>query len=195
MKGQRSAPAGRRPDEPPRTPVLNLHTPPSINTHVDVLFRVAVVAEQFEDQSPTWKQCVFVPSPLSSVPFHTHTHTLHVAPWCDPRSSWRFSQRVMMFVPSKSEQLLRDLAPHPALSRSGTQWLLSYSLIPLWFILVLFAFPECNSICFTVLRSLPSPVLCQYNITHPSTRHNAAFCLRVCVCVLIGQIAMPYFFF
>lgn len=36
----------------------------------------------------------------------------------------------MMFVPSKPEQLLRDLAPHPALSRSGTQWLLSHSLIP-----------------------------------------------------------------
>lgn len=99
-----------------------------------------------------------------------------------------------MFVPSKSEQLLRDLAPHPALSRSGTQWLLSYSLIPLWFMLVLFAFPECNRICFTVLRSFPSPVLCQYNITHLSTGHNAAFCLRVFVFVLIGQIAIPYFF-
>lgn len=85
-----------------------------------------------------------------------------------------------MFVPSKSEQLLRDLAPHPALSRSGTQWLLSYSLIPLWFILVLFAFPECNSICFTVLRSLPSPVL---SVQYYSSIHQAQCCiLPACLC-------------
>lgn len=100
----------------------------------------------------------------------SHTHTLsmslhgviHVPVGGLANESWCLS-------PSKSEQLLRDLAPHPGLSRSGTQWLLSYSLIPLWFILVLFAFPECNSICFSVLRSFPSPVLCQYNITHLST--------------------------
>lgn len=93
-------------------------------------FNVAAVFEWFGYRLLMWKQCVFALCPLC-----THTHTHHgcpmvlseVQPEVKPASQFV----PMMFVPSKSEQLLRDLAPRPALSRSGTQWLLSCSLIPL----------------------------------------------------------------
>lgn len=95
-------------------------------------FNVAAVFEWFGYQLLMWKQSVCLCRVLYA---HTHTHTLHVCPMVlsevQPEVSPTSQFVPMMFVPSKSEQLLRDLAPHPALSRSGTQWLLSCSLIPL----------------------------------------------------------------
>lgn len=93
---------------------------------------MAAVFKWFGYQLLMWKQSVCLPLVLYT---HMHAHTpysrLTVLSEVQPEV-WPTSQFVpMMFVPSKPEQLLRDLAPHPALSRSGTQWLLSCSLIPL----------------------------------------------------------------
>lgn len=159
---------------------------------------MAAVFKRFGYQLLMWQQSVCVRlcvCPLSSMCTHAHTHINSAVLSEVQPEVYPTSQSIpMMFVPSKPEQLLRDLAPHPALSRSGTQCLLSCSLIPLWFILVLFAFPECSSACLTVPRSLPSPTLYQW-ITHPST---GAICRIVCVCVcgcavLIAQTVMACF--
>lgn len=136
-----------------------------------------------------WKRSV---RPCAPCPLRSHTlaciHTPSAWPTMLSEVCPASRSVPMMFVPFKPEQLLRDLAPHAALSRSGTQWLLSCSLIPLWFILVLFAFPECHSACLTVLRSLPSPTLYQW-ITHPST--GATCCiLSVWVCMLYSVVCL-----
>lgn len=144
--------------------------------------------------SVTDVETVCVCPPLSSA----HTHTLPVpVPKCYLKSSQRSLRQASSYPwylsPAKPEQLFRDLAPHPSLTRSGTQWLLSSSLIPLWFILVLFAFPECSSLCLTVLRSLPSPTLYQW-ITHPSTGAECRIlCVCVCLCVHVLELCCRTF--
>lgn len=151
MKGQCSSPAGS-------SPIYCLRC---INTHIDVTLKFLLYLSGLG-------VCYWCGNRVCVCPFHIHTHSpccpmvlSEVQPEVSPTS--QFS--LMMFVPSKPEQLLGDFGPHHALSRSRTQPLLSSSLIPLWFILVLLIFPECPSASLSVLRPLPSPTLYQWN-TH-----------------------------
>lgn len=101
---------------------------------------------------------------VSSMHTRTHTHARSVPPgvlWSPARGLANKSVCTHDVCSLQILAAVKRLSSSPALSRSGTQGLLSGSLIPLWFILVLFPFPECRSACLTVSKSWPLPMFYQ----------------------------------